>query len=184
MPAMTLWRTGTGLGDREIEGRPNLLRLMVGEMTGPGETVFQIEAAIDDMPGEHFDFLLDKLHAAGALEVLYVPAQMKKNRPGVLVRALATGETREPVMAALFHHSTTLGARVYEVSRSTLPRKTVTARTRFGKVSVKVAEKPDGSVRVHPEYDDLKKAAQRAGVSLEKVEKAVRDALAAKTGKK
>jgi len=177
MPSMMVEKIGTGLGDRDLHGRPNIMRLMVGELATEGETVFQIEAAIDDMSAEHFDFLMEKLHAAGALEVLFLPAQMKKNRPGTMVRALVGAEAREKAIAVFFNHSTTLGVRYYEVLRSALPRQSLTVSTPFGQVKVKLAKRPDGGLRSHLEYDDLKRAALRSGVSLERVEKAAREAL-------
>jgi uncharacterized protein (TIGR00299 family) protein len=111
MPAMTVTGLGVGLGDRDLPDRPNLMRLIVGETRGEAESLLQLEAAIDDMTAEHFDFLMDRLHAAGALEVLLVPAQMKKNRPGTLVRVLAGPLSQAAVQAELFNHSTTLGVR-------------------------------------------------------------------------
>jgi len=161
------------------------MRLVVGRTAGEGGPVFQIEAAIDDMPAERFEFLMDKLHEAGAIEVLFIPAQMKKNRPGTLVRALAAAPSREAVIAALFNHSTTLGVRLHEVTRQVLPRRSVVAKTPFGAIAAKLATRPDGATRVHPEYDQVKKAARKAGVTLETVEKAVMDALPGRrTGKR
>ncbi len=177
MPPMTLTEVGIGLGDRELPDRPNLMRLVTGEAAGQGERLIQMEAAIDDMNPEHFDWLLDRLQKAGALEVLYIPAQMKKNRPGVLVRALSPPERAEPVRRTLFNESTTLGIREHEVSRAALFRESVKVKTDYGTVRVKKARRPDGSMRVHPEYEDLKKAADRWGASLAEVERTVRSLL-------
>jgi hypothetical protein len=182
LPAMTIERTGVGLGSRDDHQRPNLMRLIVGRAFGAAETVVQLEAAVDDMPGEHFDFLLERLHAAGALEVLLIPAQMKKNRPGVLVRALCPPADRAAVRDALLNHSTTLGVREHEAARTVLPREIRTVATRYGRVRVKLALRPDGSRRRHPEYDDLKRAAAAAGVSLSEVEREALAALRAEEG--
>lgn len=184
LPAMTVEKTGAGLGDREFGGRPNLLRLILGRVEGRAETAVQIEAAIDDMTPERYDYLMDRLHEAGALEVMFVPAQMKKNRPGVLARVLAPTGKRDGVREALFSHSTTLGTREYRVSRAVLPRRTETVETGFGRIRVKVATRPDGTEHRHPEYDDLKRAARKAGVSLETVEAAVTGAVRKKGGRR
>ncbi|MFO8056586.1 MAG: nickel pincer cofactor biosynthesis protein LarC [bacterium] len=178
IPPMTLKKAGVGLGDHELQDRPNLMRLLIGESAGRGERLLQMEAAIDDMSPEHFDWLLDKLYQAGALEVLYIPAQMKKNRPGVLVRALVEPGKSEEVRETLFNQSTTLGIREHEVSRASLSRQSMKVETEYGTVRVKKAVRPDGTVRVHPEYDDLKKAADRAGAGLAEVEEAVRSLFA------
>ncbi len=177
LPPMTVRQTGIGLGDHELPDRPDLLRLIIGEDAGAGERLLQMEAAIDDMNPERFDWLLERLQKAGALEVLYIPAQMKKNRPGVLVRTLARPKEADRVRETLFNESTTLGIREHEVSRSALSRESVTVKTDYGTVRVKKARRPDGTVRVHPEYDDLKKAADKSGVGLDEVERAVRRSL-------
>jgi pyridinium-3,5-bisthiocarboxylic acid mononucleotide nickel chelatase len=184
MPAMTVTGVGVGLGDRELPERPNLMRLILGERFAGDDTVIQLEAAIDDMPAEHFDFLLDRLHAAGALEVLLVPAQMKKNRPGTLVRVLVASCSQNRVQTELFNHSTTLGVRSFEVSRAVLPRKIETVDTAHGKVRVKVADRPDGSERVHVEYDDLQQAALVSGKGMERIEAEVLAAWRKKRGKR
>jgi len=175
MPAMTVNDIGVGIGHHDLGPRPNLARLIVGEAVGGADRAVQIEAAIDDMPPERFDFLMDRLHRAGALEVMFIPAQMKKNRPGTLVRALAPAGSWEAVAAELFNHSTTLGVRTHEVFRSTLERRTVGVSTPLGKARVKLARRPDGSVRRHVEYDDLKRMAERSGKSIEEVERQTLD---------
>jgi uncharacterized protein (TIGR00299 family) protein len=177
MPGMVVEAVGVGLGDREIPERPNILRLIVGRVLGGGDTVVQLETAIDDVQPEHFDFLIDRLYQAGALEVMLAPVQMKKNRPATLLRVLAAPETRDGLLAELFNHSTTLGVRQYEVSRTVLPRESRMVRTPFGAVRVKLAKRPDGSLRAHVEYDDLKKAAEKSGESLSNVEESVMKAL-------
>jgi uncharacterized protein (TIGR00299 family) protein len=173
MPAMVVEAVGVGLGDRETPERPNILRLIVGRVLSSGDTVVQLETAIDDMSPERFDFLIDRLYQAGALEVMLAPVQMKKNRPGTLVRVLAAPDTRDGVVAELFNHSTTLGVRQYEVSRTVLPRESTVVNTPLGAVRVKLAKRPDGSRRVHVEYDDLKKVAEKSGESLSNMEESV-----------
>ena len=182
MPPMKVQRTGAGLGDREIKGRPNLARLVVGVPISGVSAAVQVEAAIDDMPGEHYEYLMERLHAAGALEVVFVPVQMKKNRPGVLVRALASPEVVVAVKEAMLEHSTSLGVREYEVGRTILPRKSVTIKTRYGNIRVKVAERPKGSDRFHVEYDDLKRAAEKCGKPIDEVEREVYSSLSIKSG--
>ena len=184
LPAMRIERTGIGLGDRDLSPRPNLLRLMIGERLSAGEELIQFEAAIDDMPGEYFGYLMDKLLEAGALEVLLVPAQMKKNRPGTLVRVLGRAEQRQALLSTFFAHSTTLGVREYEVSRAVLPRESLWVETEYGKIRVKVAGRPDGTRRYHPEYDDLKRAAQKSGVGLSRVAGAALEVLQKRKNRK
>ena len=176
MPTMVIKEVGTGLGSRDIKDRPNIMRVVIGEKLTKGEVSIQLETAIDDMNPEYFDFLMDKLHDAGALEVAFIPSQMKKNRPGTLVRVLSAPNNRDKVVEELFNHSTTLGIREFEVSRTVLTRKFMSVKTPYGNIKVKLANRPDGTVRIHPENDDVKKAAKNNGVSMEKVERAAHHA--------
>jgi len=172
LPAMTLEKTGVGLGDRRLPGRPNLLRLIVGEVLAGGEdtVVVELAANLDDLPAERFDYLMEQLFAAGALDVLVLPAQMKKNRPGALLQVLARPQDRLTILRTLFLHSTTLGVRYRELYRTVLPRRTETVATRFGKVRVKWALRPDRRETAHPEYDDLRRLARRTGRTLAEIE--------------
>jgi pyridinium-3,5-bisthiocarboxylic acid mononucleotide nickel chelatase len=178
MPSMIIKEVGTGLGDRDIAGRPNIMRVVVGEKMTRGDVSIQLETVIDDMVPEHFDLLMDRLHEAGALEVVLVPSQMKKNRPGTLVRVLSAPENRDQVVEEIFNNSTTLGIREFEVNRTVLDRKIISVKTAYGNIKVKLAMRPDGTVRTHPENDDVKKAAEKNKVSMEKVSRAARHAAA------
>ncbi len=98
LPAMRIGRIGYGAGDRDLPGAPNVLRVIVGEEEAaphPGDRVVVIECEIDDMNPQIFGPLMDRLYAAGAVEVFYIAVQMKKKRPGTLVTAVAPIERRE-----------------------------------------------------------------------------------------
>ncbi|HXO20875.1 MAG TPA: nickel pincer cofactor biosynthesis protein LarC, partial [Thermoanaerobaculia bacterium] len=101
LPALVLEGAGYGLGRRDLAGRPNALRLLRGRgaRAGGRETgeVMVVEAEIDDLPGEGFGFLMERLLAAGALDVYFTSVQMKKNRPGTLVTLLC----RRPQLESL-----------------------------------------------------------------------------------
>jgi uncharacterized protein (TIGR00299 family) protein len=170
LPALTLAKTGVGLGDRQFTGRPNLLRLITGE-AGPGEeTVVEFSANLDDFPAERFAYLMEQLFAAGALDVALLPAQMKKNRPGALLQVVGRPQDRPAIIRALLLHSTTLGVRYAEMFRTTLPRRIETLPTRFGRVRVKWARRPGGVETAHPESDDLCRLARRRGRPLSEIE--------------
>jgi pyridinium-3,5-bisthiocarboxylic acid mononucleotide nickel chelatase len=183
LPALILGKTGVGLGDRKLAGRPNLLRLLTGE-TGPGdETVVEFSSNLDDFPAERFEYLMEQLFAAGALDVALLPAQMKKNRQGALLQVLARPQDRPAIIRTLLLHSTTLGVRYRELYRTTLPRRIETVATRFGRVRVKWARRPDGMETAHPESDDLYRLARRTGRPLSEIEDAVRRHLGGRRSK-
>ena len=144
MPAMTVRGVGYGAGSRNLEPGPNLLRVFIGEPDGcaPSEfrrdNVIVAEAAVDDMNPEIFGYLMERLFAEGALDVAWVPIQMKKNRPGTLLQVLCRKEHLAAVARCILAESTTLGVRYHEVERFVAEREAVQLATAaFGTVAVK-----------------------------------------------
>lgn len=174
MPYMKIKGVGYGVGSREISDRPNVLRIIMGERASPvdSDEAVVVEADIDDMVSQDFEPLMEALFNAGALDVMFIPVHMKKNRPGVLVQALAPKSHLARIAEAMFHNSTTLGLRYHSVERWTLKRKNFVAKTPFGDIHYKKAKLPNGGERITPEYDDIKSIASKAGVSVENVRRA------------
>lgn len=171
-PEMTVRGVGIGLGHREIPGRSNLLRVVSGD-TVPGvpgrDRVLEMEANIDDMSPQRFELLIERALAAGALDVAILPATMKKNRPGWVLRVLCPEERLEIVSSAVFSLSTAIGLRFHACDRLKLDRVVRTLETRFGRVRVKEATLPDGSVRPVPEYDDVKRIVKSGAATFDEV---------------
>jgi len=171
-PAMVVRGVGIGVGHREIPGRANILRVVEGE-TVPGtlghDRVLEIEANIDDMNPQRFELLMERAFAAGALDVAVLPATMKKNRPGWVLRILCPEERLEIVSSAVFSLSSAIGLRYHACDRLKLARRMGTVKTRFGNVRVKEAELPDGSVRPVPEYGDVRRIVRAGKGSFEEV---------------
>jgi hypothetical protein len=167
-PPMTVEKIGYGAGQKEFPGRPNLFRLVIGQTeTGwKQEEMLVIETNIDDMNPEFYDYVLDCLFGAGARDVFLSPIQMKKNRPGTLLRVVAEPSKREQLAKILFCETSTIGIRTYPVERLILNRTSEMVKTRFGTVRVKVIEQPDGTKRAAPEYDDLKRIASARKIPL------------------
>jgi uncharacterized protein (TIGR00299 family) protein len=120
-----------------------------------------IEANIDDMNPQLYEMLSEQLLAAGALDVLVLPVQMKKQRPGVLLQVLSAPEMLSALLDILFRESTTIGVRTYAVTRYMLQRESVQVMTRYGSVRVKVARQGARVVNIAPEYEDCRALAQR-----------------------
>jgi uncharacterized protein (TIGR00299 family) protein len=171
-PEMIVHGVGVGVGHREITGRANILRVVEGEtMAGARgrDRVLEVEANIDDMNPQRFEMLMERAFAAGALDVAVLPATMKKNRPGWVLRILCPEERLEIVSAAVFSLSTAIGLRYHACDRMKLARRSGTVTTRFGDVRVKEAELPDGSIRPVPEYDDVRRIVRAGKASFEEV---------------
>jgi hypothetical protein len=173
MPLMKTERVGYGAGQREIEGLPNVMRIFLGEeitqQKPPPPKVTVIETNIDDMNPQLYEYVMERLFAAGALDVFLTQLIMKKGRPGILITILCGEEKKADIMDTLLKETSTIGLRFYEASRLVLDRKLEMRKTEFGKVTVKVSRMPDGTVRVWPEYEDCRKIAREYGIPLVEV---------------
>ena len=147
------------------------------------DEVYQLETNLDDCPGEVLGAVMERLFAAGALDVWFEPITMKKNRPGVLLSILCEGVQKGVMLDLLFTETTTLGVRTYEVSRRALERTVTTVQTSYGPIDVKVGHLNGRVVNAMPEFDQCREAAERSNVPLKEVEEAARLALRT-TGKR
>ncbi|MDQ6664599.1 MAG: LarC family nickel insertion protein, partial [Acidobacteriota bacterium] len=146
---------------------PNVLRVLIGETTGAAEatTVAVIEANIDDLSPQILGYAIERLLDAGALDATLQPLEMKKGRPGSLLRVIAKPEDREALAQIVFKETSTLGLRIYSAERRVQPRKWVEVETPQGKVRVKVS----GEGAFAPEYEDCRALALSTGVALKRI---------------
>ncbi len=170
-PAMRVEAVGYGAGTRTMADRPNLLRLLLGEavVSTARDELLEIAATIDDANPELYAHALDAVFAAGARDAWLVPAQMKKQRPGVVLHALADATAHTAVTAALLRETTAIGVRFHPVQRVVLPRRQITVETPYGALRVKVARAPDGTPNIAPEHDDCRRVANQRRVALKLV---------------
>jgi len=177
LPAMRVEAIGIGAGNERTGGLPNVLRAVLGRGAGfSGDRVVVLETHVDDLNPEHFEYLMERLFEAGALDVALMHVQMKKNRPGFAIRVLARPSERELLARVLFSESTTLGVRVAELERVVLTREERKVATPFGPIRVKIARDAAGLGTPSAEYEDCKAAAKRAGVPLREVVRAAEEA--------
>lgn len=172
IPPMTLTGSGMGAGGWDLP-IPNVLRLLLGEQstpqTGQVETLSTLETNIDDMNPEHYSYVMEKLFAAGALDVTLIPAQMKKNRPATILSVLCRLEKAAAMRQIIFAQTSTIGIRQHEIRRYSLKRRFETVETPYGPVKVKIVELGRGQERRTPEYEDCRRAAEAHQVSLHEV---------------
>ena len=180
-PAMTLDRIGVGIGGKDPAAFPNVVRLWLGDTAGAGlqsepgghgqpplarwqDNVILLETNLDDATGEQLGFAMEMLFEAGALDVWYTPIQMKKNRPGALLSALAPASLESEMAAVFLRHTPTLGVRIRPVGRYVAERDVVTVDTQYGPIRVKRKWLGGELVSQSPEYDDVARAAREWGV--------------------
>jgi uncharacterized protein (DUF111 family) len=161
-----------------LPNTPNVLRVLVGESTDQPHTerVIVLQSEIDDMNPQLFGLVMERLHAAGALDVFFASVQMKKNRPGTLLTVLSRPEQREELSAIIFRETTTIGVRYHEVLRERLEREIVPVETPLGTVRFKVARLGDTIVNAAPEFEDCLKIASERRVPLKDVQGAANKA--------
>lgn len=173
-PPFRVVNVGHGSGQRELADRPNLLRLVVGEVgiATDHDRIVVIETNIDDLNPEIYDYVAERLFAAGARDVFLTPVQMKKGRPGVVLTVLASPTDREALTGIVLRETSAIGVRYREVDRIVLPRRSETVETPYGAVRLKVATTDDGIENVAPEHDDCRRLAAECGVPLKDVYRA------------
>lgn len=171
LPAMTIEQIGYGAGKSDF-GIPNALRVMIGEESAaaPGSrSVAVIETNIDDLNPQFYETAMERLFAAGALDVYLSPIQMKKNRPGTLLSVICEPERAEPVAAVVLAETSTLGVRMSRWERICLDRRWEEVVTEFGTIRMKIGEQQGREIQASPEYEDCKRAAIEHGVPLRRV---------------
>jgi uncharacterized protein (TIGR00299 family) protein len=170
MPLIVPHKIGTGAGSRDIRGRPNVLRIVVGDQYGEprAECITVLETNIDDMNPQIYEYLAEKLLREGALDVFLTQVMMKKMRPGVKLSVLCNREKRNDLTEIILKETTSIGMRFYDVSRIAMAREFKEVRTRFGKVRIKIS-RAGGFLKAMPEYEDCKKIAGEKGVLLAEV---------------
>jgi pyridinium-3,5-bisthiocarboxylic acid mononucleotide nickel chelatase len=171
MPPMTPRAVGYGAGDMDLADRPNLLRAVLGEpLHGAAEAeLVELAANLDDMSPELAEHVADRLFAAGALDVWWTPATMKKSRPAFVLGVLGAAAHREALVAIILEETTTLGVRWRPAWRETLGRRSETVTTAYGPVALKLGLRGERVANVAPEYESARAAARAHGVPLKEV---------------
>jgi len=172
LPAMTVEGIGYGAGKSDF-GIPNALRVMIGEeATTPGdsaECVTVIETNIDDLNPQFYEIAIERLFAAGALDVFLTPIQMKKNRPGTLLSVICDPDLTEAVAAVILAETSTFGVRISRWERLCLDRRWEQVVTEFGVIRIKIGERDGRVITASPEYEDCKRAAIEHGAPIRRV---------------
>jgi uncharacterized protein (TIGR00299 family) protein len=193
MQGVVAEKIGYGLGTRDNQTRPNVLRAVLGESSGEwqvasGEaaahdwetdTIAVLETNLDDLNAEILGSFMDKALAAGALDVFHTAIQMKKNRPGVLLTVLCASADADRFSEMLMRETSTFGVRRYAAERRKLRREFVTVQTPHGAVTVKVGRLNGKVLQAAPEFESCRKLAEQAKMSLKEIYEAALRAIPA-----
>lgn len=167
VPAVRVLCQGFGAGEKDFPTQPNVLRVLLGERQNTSEAIVVsvLEANIDDSTPQVLGYAMERLLAAGALDVTLTPIFMKKNRSASMISVIAPPECAEEMTGILFAETSTLGVRIVEAQRRVLARNSAEVETAYGPVRVKYTD--IGSFA--PEYEDCRKAATERGIPLRTV---------------
>ena len=180
MPQMRLDRVGYGAGTRDLEQRPNLLRLCLGEKVSSNDSqttrhhaetdsVDIIETNVDDMSPEITGYVTAQLFEHGALDVFLTPTFMKKNRPATQITVLCPAPRRDKLIELLLTETTTFGVRLSSANRVKLRRDFVQVETQWGTIQAKRGYLNDTLIKTVPEYEDCKRFAEENNVPLRQI---------------
>ncbi len=176
VPLLKVNATGYGAGsqDRQI---PNVFRIILGEDNNINkeEEIFVIETNIDDMNPEIFSYLGELIFAAGAKDYYVIPIQMKKGRPGVEIKIITPRDFVSSIEEIIITQTTTLGVRVYPVTRRCAEREIINVKINDENIRVKVARLDNKIVNYGPEYDDCAKVARKKSMPLKDVYEEVKN---------
>lgn len=162
---LRLGKSGFGAGARDPQDRPNCLRLIAAEVEAVEETLYVVQTDVDDLSPELVPAALQACLGAGALDATTTHITMKKGRPALRFEALVPPASLPEVLAALFHSTTTIGARYWPVSRESLQRTEEVVNFRGHPIRVKTVTLPGGGQRSKPDHDDVARAAQALGIT-------------------
>ncbi len=193
IPNFKIEKTAYGAGTRVYKNFPNVLRLFLGETENASdkkeglinkinpnanktnkkyetEKLILLETNLDDCSPQTLGFVMERAFESGALDCWFTSIQMKKNRPATLVSILCEREKREVLSDLLFTETTTLGIRVLETARNSLPREIIKVQSEFGEVNVKIARFGGKIINAKPEYEQIREIALKSDKTIKEIE--------------
>jgi uncharacterized protein (TIGR00299 family) protein len=181
-------KTGFGLGTRDHQTRPNVLRAVLGKpstlnsqpstaLDWETDRVAVLETNLDDVSGEILGHFVEAALAAGALDVFHTPIQMKKNRPGMLLTVLCAETDADKFSEMILRETSAFGVRRTMAERLKLRREFTRVKTPLGEITVKIGRLNGKVVQAAPEFESCKKLAERAKIPLKRIYETVLKAI-------
>lgn len=179
LPSISPLAIGYGAGMKDFDF-PNILRIIKTEEIGEGDQVDVIETNIDHLTGEEIGYLFDKLLEEGARDVSVTPIIMKKNRQGSLLKVISKREVREHIIDVMFKEIGTLGIRIAPnihrgIAKREFVKKEVEVANETFEVTFKVGYFNNQIISKRPEFEDIKKIAEKTNLPLKELNSIVSD---------
>jgi pyridinium-3,5-bisthiocarboxylic acid mononucleotide nickel chelatase len=170
LPTLKIIGDGYGAGDHIIPEMPNLLRVILGEISqDQNEELVLIETNIDDMNPEFYEGTLESLFKAGALDVYLTPIIMKKSRPAHIISVLCAESDRQTMTEIILHETSSFGVRFHSVARTILEREIKSINTQWGSINIKIGTFKGKIIQISPEYEDCKRVSFKHKISIKLV---------------
>lgn len=172
---MVAEKIGFGLGTRDNQTRPNVLRAILGKSSPDSahdwqtDNIAVLETNLDDIASEVLGNFVERAFAAGALDVFHTPIQMKKNRPGVILTVLCSETDADTFTELMLRETSSFGVRRHIAERRKLVREFLKVQTPFGEVMVKLGKLDGKVVQAAPEFESCKLVAERQKIPLKEV---------------
>ncbi len=168
IPTMNVSSRGFGAGSADVDGRANVVQVLVGESSNvseySGEAVRLREANVDDVTGEVLAHTISALLSAGAHDAWATPIVMKKGRPAHTVHALCDPALSARIVQVMVAETGTLGVRGTILERWPQARSERLVMVDGLEIRVKVT-----AGRVKVEHDDAVQVAAALGLPLREV---------------
>jgi len=173
-PSMKVKSIGYGAGQKDFELFSNVLKIVRGsENNFEIDSVKILETNVDDVSGEILGNLIEKIMEKGARDVSIYHGITKKGRPTNLVSVICTDETLDEIVDTLVLETGTLGIRISDSNRFTVPRSNhnVSLSLNGGTFDVNYKQSSfKGKVDFKIEFDDLKKISNIINKSIKETE--------------
>ncbi len=171
LPLMQIKKIGIGAGSKNFKNWPNILRIIIGDISNivaeeKDSMITVIETNIDDMNPQIFEYVIEGLYKAGALDVYLTQVIMKKGRPGIVLTVLCENEKRNDLIKIILRETSTIGLRFYEAKRRILERKIEKVNIGSEEIKTKVSRLGEDIFKITPEYEDCKRVAKKLGIPL------------------
>ena len=177
-PSMKIDSIGYGAGQKDFKTFSNVLKIVRGSENNFNIDLVKIlETNVDDVSGEILGNLIEKIMKKGAKDVSIYHGITKKGRPTNLVSVICSDENVEEIVDTLVLETGTLGIRISESNRFTVPRTIHTISLILNGESFQVNYKKftfKGKTDFKIEFDDLKNISNTIDKSIKATESLLR----------
>ena len=177
-PSMRVDLIGYGAGQKNFESFSNVLKIVRGTENIFGiDSVKILETNVDDVSGEILGNLIEKIMEKGAMDVSIFHGITKKGRPTNLVSVICNDEQVDEIIDTLVLETGTLGIRISESNRFTVPRSIHNFSLTLNGQSFQVHYKKfsfKGKTDFKIEFDDLKNISNTIDKSIKETESFLR----------